>query len=89
MKKLALKLDDLSVESFETAPEATQRGTVLGNQTTGNQIICECSYDIGTCDYTCPDTCANSCGGGCGGGGTALCTNDDTCATGRQIICGC
>lgn len=88
MKKLALKLEDLSVDSFETAPERTQRGTVLGNQTTGNQIICECSYDIGTCDYTCPDTCANSCRGGCGGP-SGLCTKEETCATGNQIICEC
>lgn len=92
MKKLALNLDDLSVESFETDPEAPQRGTVMANVTTGNQIICECTYDIGSCDYTCPDTCANSCGGGCGGSGgcgSGFCTREQTCATGNQIICEC
>lgn len=88
MKKLVLNIDNLSVESFETASGARERGTVQGNVTTGNQIICECSYDVGSCDYTCPDTCANSCDGGCGGG-TGLCTSDETCATGHQIICGC
>lgn len=88
MRKLGLKLDDLAVESFETAPETPQRGTVMANQTTGNQVICECTYDVGTCDYTCADTCGNSCGGGCGGG-TGFCTNENTCATGQQVICGC
>jgi hypothetical protein len=88
MKKLALNVDDLAVESFETGTEKAPRGTVMANVTTGNQIICECTYDIGSCDYTCPDTCANSCDGGCGGG-TGFCTNDETCATGHQIICEC
>ena len=88
MKKLALNVEALSVESFDTGADAPRRGTVDAYVTTGNQIICECTYDVGSCDYTCPDTCANSCGGGCGGG-TALCTNEETCATGRQIICGC
>lgn len=86
MKKL--KLDDLAVDSFETAANKPSRGTVMAHVTTGNQIICECSYDVGSCDYTCPDTCANSCGGGCGGG-TGLCTREQTCATGNQIICEC
>lgn len=88
MKKLALNVDALAVESFETGDNLPLRGTVAANVTTGNQIICECTYDVGSCDYTCPDTCANSCGGGCGGG-TGFCTNEETCATGRQIICGC
>ncbi|HEX6041140.1 hypothetical protein [Longimicrobium sp.] len=88
MKKLALNIEELSVESFDTGNETPVRGTVAANVTTGNQIICECTYDVGSCDYTCADTCSNSCGGGCGGG-TGFCTNDNTCATGRQIICEC
>lgn len=87
MNKLALNVDDLRVESFETAPEMPSRGTVMANETTGNQIICECSYDVGTCDNTCPNTCYNTCG--CGTGGSGDCTNFQTCATGNQIICEC
>lgn len=87
MKKLALKLEELAVESFETAPDAHSRGTVMAHVTTGDQVICECSYDVGSCDYTCADTCANSCNGGCGGNG--FCTQEQTCATGDQIICEC
>jgi hypothetical protein len=84
MKKLALKLDDLAVESFEIAPESPSRGTVMAHASTGNQFICECSYEAGTCDYTC----GNSCGGGCGGG-TGFCTREQTCATGNQFVCEC
>ncbi len=88
MKKLALNIDSLAVESFEVAAADPDRGTVKAYVTTGNQIICECSYDVGTCDYTCANTCGQSCGGGCGttgGGGT----REVTCATGNQIICEC
>ncbi len=36
MKKLALNLDALRVESFATGTALEQRGTVLGNQQTHN-----------------------------------------------------
>jgi hypothetical protein len=56
MKKLTLDLDDLKVESFETA--GSQRGTVFGYDpvscpTCG--VISEC----GTCypDFTCNEDC--------------------------------
>jgi hypothetical protein len=88
MKKLSLNVEALAVESFDTGDSPPVRGTVAANVTTGNQIICECTYEVGSCDYTCADTCANTCGGGCGGG-TGLCTRDNTCATGQQIICEC
>jgi hypothetical protein len=85
MKKLELRIEDLRVDSFETDARERSRGTIRGfdsNSTTGNQIICECTYDVGTCDLTCGQTC------GCGtGSGTD--TADATCATGNQIQCGC
>lgn len=48
MKKLALKLDDLQVDTFQTSAGAAVRGTVVGNAPTvmGN-----------TCAYSCPYTC--------------------------------
>ena len=45
MKKMALDLDALVVESFETAVRRPARGTVRGNDqsdTTCFQIICDC-----------------------------------------------
>ena len=90
MIKLNLKLEELTVESFETSEAEPVRGTVLGHETgTFPQIICGCSYDIGTCDNTCGASC-RSCAQTCGcTTGTGPGTNDVTCATGLQIICGC
>lgn len=87
MAKLSLKLEELTVESFETAEPLPVRGTVLGQETGSEpQIICQCSYDVGTCDRTCGASC-RSCVQTCG------CTSDPTgeatCATGNQVICGC
>lgn len=42
MRKLALQLDDLAVESFDVAPREGGGGTVRAHETTGNQIICDC-----------------------------------------------
>lgn len=55
MRKLALKLDDLRIESFETTSGSAGNGTVFGEQ-------CTCYTDC-----TCPGcpTCGDSCG--CGG----------------------
>ena len=48
MKKLNLKLDELSVETFEpTAPEPDRSGTVKGNQDT----------DLPCCTASCGGTC--------------------------------
>lgn len=69
MKKLSLKLDDLSVETFETAALEVPRGTVEGQQeeyTPGwwctAPLSCEygCNtHNDGTCPtgYTCEQTC--------------------------------
>jgi len=62
MQKLALKLDELSVQSFDTMPAARDaRGTVLGHQeTTYDEQACTdaCSL-VPTC-YSC-DTCDAAC----------------------------
>lgn len=80
-----LKLDQLTVESFETGIAPMEMGTVRAFATTGDQRICDCSFEVGTCDLTCDNTCG--CGGGGGGGGDD--TNYETCATGSQRLCEC
>jgi hypothetical protein len=61
MKKLSLKLDDLAVDSFDTAAPARGRGTVRGNigpwPTTLNVN--------GNCSAGCTDYCETN-GGGVG-----------------------
>lgn len=85
-----LKLDQLTVDSFETGIAPMETGTVRAFATTGNQRICDCTFGVGTCEDSCADTCANTCGYtcGCGGGGTGD-TDYETCATGSQRLCEC
>jgi|GEM_PF-3261366 hypothetical protein len=68
MRKLSLKLDDLSVESFETVRALIGAGTVQAYETFDSE--CQCS-DLGSCD------------GGCGSGdATCGCDTDGfTCKT--------
>jgi hypothetical protein len=58
MKKLALDIDQLAVESFETQPDRARFGTVRGfdlTSTTCNQFICDCPTGSGeSCQ---PDLC--------------------------------
>lgn len=83
MKKLALKLDSLAVETFDPAPVQGGRGTVIGEQTaiggTCYGGTCEtCVYD--TCQAYCVSeiqTCPDSCFGTC-----------DTCADTCGFTCG-
>jgi hypothetical protein len=61
MRKLTLNLDQLAVDSFDTAAATEKKGTVFGEQCTC-QTQCSCP-GCPTCDYTCDDvTCAASCG---------------------------
>jgi hypothetical protein len=60
MKKLALQLDDLTVESFETVAAEREAGTVFGEQCTC-YTNCSCP-GVPTCDET---ECAGTCGGCC------------------------
>jgi hypothetical protein len=55
MKKIALNLDALAVDSFETDGAAEDRGTVMANQGTLNE---QCYSKVGSCNRTacCPDT---------------------------------
>jgi hypothetical protein len=65
MKKLALDLDQLAVESFETHAPAARSGTVLGNDFTDAVIVAVsdgCTYVDGannTCDRRCEPSIAN------------------------------
>jgi hypothetical protein len=69
MQKLALKLDDLNVQSFQTTSGARDgRGTVLGNQeATNDELACSgaCASNVCSC-ATCAtcDTCDDACAGG-------------------------
>jgi hypothetical protein len=77
MKKLALKLDDLRIDSFETTSRTSGKGTVFGEQCTC-WTNCTCP-GCPTCDATCG---GNTCDGTCDcGGETNLCTFDgaNTC----------
>jgi hypothetical protein len=58
MRKLMLQLDDLQVESFETAGTPDLRGTVEAH------VSNPCIKTTNTCPYTCDDaTCIGSCQG--------------------------
>ena len=60
MRKLKLELDELSVESFDTAKQKEERGTVHGRDLTE----CCSGADGFTCYLSCGgtcDTCAASC----------------------------
>ncbi|HET7234115.1 MAG TPA: hypothetical protein VFJ16_29145 [Longimicrobium sp.] len=73
MKKLALDLDQLAVESFETLAPASRRGTVLGNVYTDPEpalvivaVSDTCTSDpdggTNTCDRRCEPSIANCTG---------------------------
>ena len=65
MRKIKLELENLVVDSFETAPEADARGTVVGHDPTIHGQQCGSAYDAchtGLCTYDCqptysPDAC--------------------------------
>ena len=68
MSKLTLKLEDLTVDSFETTAAEKERGTVFGEQCTcyTNCTCPGCPSCGDTCPATCPMTCDDvSCGGTC------------------------
>jgi hypothetical protein len=89
MRKLALKLDDLRIDSFETMSGPAGKGTVFGEQCTcytdctcPGCPTCDATCGGNTCDGTCnceTNFCtfdgAYTCGGSCGGGYTC----DYTC----------
>jgi hypothetical protein len=54
MKKLALKLDDLRVDTFQTSGDSAGRGTVMGHGPTvmGNTCTPSCPYTCGIIPQT-------------------------------------
>jgi hypothetical protein len=54
MKKLTLKVDDLKVHSFDTAPVSGQTGTVHG-AAAASGVSCQWS-DCWSCGIWCPET---------------------------------
>ena len=66
-RKLTLKLEDLSVDSFDTTTTQKAKGTVFGEQCTCYTNCtcpgCPTCYEScnGTCDASCPATCYNTC----------------------------
>lgn len=66
--KHKLRIEALSVESFEAAPTPAARGTVQGNQSDPNTCYpVICASGEASCLGTCPpeETCGLSCGGTC------------------------
>lgn len=52
MKKLKLQMEDLAVETFQTAAPVPAEGTVVAHRTQGNNYTCDPL--VGTCfGYTC------------------------------------
>jgi hypothetical protein len=64
MNKLKLQIEDLAIESFETAKSAGNEGTVVAHATQGRNYTCD--PVVGTCfGYTCYETCAETCADSC------------------------
>jgi hypothetical protein len=95
MKKLRLTVDDLAVESFQTASVEALRGTVRGHDDstdcsygspmyTGCDLSCEFACDgSGDCTPTCPRTS----GGGGGGTHDVTCYPDSGCDLSCEFAC--
>ena len=78
-RKLMLKLEDLSVDSFDTTTPQKAKGTVFGEQCTC-YTNCTCP-GCPTCDASCNGTCDASCNGTCDAScnGTCNCPSGNTC----------
>lgn len=93
MKKLALNLDELHVESFDTSSgEPDGRGTIQGRaaDTENTPDTCDVTCpNNNTCDITCPNTCLNTCQDSCYGTCGAACTWGYTCPPTCADTCQC
>ena len=94
MRKLKLDLDNLQVDTFDTAEGGHGAGTVEAHRqraVTGYPLSCwqscwpndtcpGCTQgcETNTCADTCPNTCPYSCDTMCGGGGTTDTGPDNT-----------
>jgi hypothetical protein len=100
MAKLRLNLDQLTVDSFDTAGPRAKKGTVFGEQCTcwtycGQNTCPGCP----TCNHTecnqhsCQESCEGTCYGTCPPEYSCwdTCAGQYTCesVTGNQIICQC
>lgn len=75
MAKLTLNVDDLAVESFDTATTRREHGTVQGMQADADTGACShvgscwwgtgCATGCGTCVNTCKATCGTTCPATC------------------------
>jgi hypothetical protein len=76
MKKLALRIEELKVETFSTSFDGAQRGTVRARDSASNSYndftcdTCDCRTNDSqcvcwslwdSCIGTCPDTCSHPC----------------------------
>jgi hypothetical protein len=85
MKKLALKLDDLQVESFSTAGTVKGQGTVQGHASLVDGQSCWCGTDttaspsdlVGGCSVY--NTCVDGCGGSNPNSGWYTCGDGSNC----------
>lgn len=62
MRKLKLRMDDLRIDSFDTARTASAAGTVRGQE-----IVTLRDNTCRTCEATCNPSCDDSCYYTCGG----------------------
>jgi hypothetical protein len=80
--KLSLKLEDLAVDSFDTAPVHPSKGTVFGEQCSC-QTVCSCP-GCPTCEASCNGSCYEpTCHWTCEGD-TCGSTCDDPCVLSRK-----
>jgi hypothetical protein len=91
-RKLTLRLEDLTVDSFRTSPGEPAKGTVFGEQYCTCPTACTCP-GCPSCDATCPATCYNtcddySCADSCGGCYSDECNTYSPCPTAAYTNCG-
>jgi hypothetical protein len=75
--KLRLNLDQLTVDSFDTAAAAREKGTVFGEEQCTCPSACNTNCTCPgcyTCDHSCNGTCDESCASYC-----QTCAGDYTC----------
>ena len=82
--KLRLEVEQLAVESFDTAADGRARGTVAGHQSATDFCSDECTLQYSACG---PDTCLYSCGGTCGSYTCYLCNATVACGTAFDATC--
>ena len=87
MAKLRLNLDQLTVDSFDTAQPAQKKGTVFGEQCTC-YTNCTCP-GCPTCDASCNGTCGGTCDASCNGTCAGSCYGTCDYVSCNQSDCGC